>query len=155
VRAARVTARLAERAVRELGEGRKLELSRVKPELIRELAPSVAPPPPKKDDLSALFDELGARFRKGVTDRPLSYYFALDAERWTVQVDRDSCSIRAGKHVDPADCVLKTSSAIFTRIVREHYTPSAAEFLSGSVKSNNVPALLTFKKLFGLEGQKV
>jgi long-chain acyl-CoA synthetase len=50
-----------------------------------------------------------------------------------------------------ADCVLKTSPAMFTRIVRERYMPSPAEFMAGAIKSNNIALLLTFQKAFQLE----
>jgi long-chain acyl-CoA synthetase len=58
----------------------------------------------------------------------------------------------AGK-INPADCVLKTSPDIFTRIVREAYIPSPAEFMTGTVKSNNIQLLVTFQKVFQLQGQ--
>jgi long-chain acyl-CoA synthetase len=48
--------------------------------------------------------------------------------------------------------VLKTSPAMFTRIVKEAYTPTAGEFMSGTVKSNNVALLMTFQKVFQLAG---
>jgi long-chain acyl-CoA synthetase len=58
--------------------------------------------------------------------------------------------VKPGKHVDAADCVLKTSPDLFARIVREAYVPSPAEFLSGAVKTNNVGLLLEFQKAFRL-----
>jgi long-chain acyl-CoA synthetase len=58
--------------------------------------------------------------------------------------------VKEGKHVAAADCVLKTSPDLFTRIVREAYVPSPAEFMSGAVKTNNVGLLLEFQKTFRL-----
>jgi long-chain acyl-CoA synthetase len=52
--------------------------------------------------------------------------------------------------LDPADCVLKTTPEIFTRIVRDAYVPSPLEFMTGVVKSNDVSLLLTFQKAFDL-----
>ena len=49
-----------------------------------------------------------------------------------------------------ADCVLKTSAEIFTKIVRDAYTPGPSEFLSGAIKSNDVGLLMTFQKVFAL-----
>ena len=51
-----------------------------------------------------------------------------------------------------ADCVLKMSAEIFTKIVRESYVPGPQEFLSGAVKSNDVALLQTFQKAFQLDG---
>jgi len=49
-----------------------------------------------------------------------------------------------------ADCVLKTSPEIFTRIVREGYQPGVSEFMSGAIKSNDVGLLQTFTQAFQL-----
>ena len=85
--------------------------------------------------------------------QPVSFYFSLGSgERWTVKIDANRCEVLPGKVVNPADCVLKTSAAMFTRIVREAYTPSPAEFMSGMVKSNNISLLMTFQKAFQLAG---
>jgi long-chain acyl-CoA synthetase len=144
--AARAVAKLAERAVRELSQGRVFDLSTVK-----ELRPSEAPPPP--DSLANVFQELEKRFVVGAVEKPVSYYFALGEDRWTVRITQDRCEVKPGKVVNPADCVLKTTPDIFTRIVRESYTPSPAEFVSGLVKSNNIGLLFTFQKAFQLAGQ--
>jgi long-chain acyl-CoA synthetase len=82
----------------------------------------------------------------------VSFYFALGSkERWTVKIDRERCEVMPGKVQSSADCVLKTSPAMFTRIVREAYTPSPAEFISGAVKSNNIGLLMTFQRAFRLQ----
>ena len=47
--------------------------------------------------------------------------------------------------------LLKTTPTLFTRIVREAYTPDPAEFVSGAVKSNNIGLLMTFQKVFQLD----
>ena len=39
---------------------------------------------------------------------------------------------------------------MFTRIVRDAFTPGPAEFLSGAIKSNDVSLLMTFQKVFQL-----
>jgi long-chain acyl-CoA synthetase len=43
---------------------------------------------------------------------------------------------------------------MFTRIVREAYTPTPGEFISGTVKSNNIALLMTFQKVFQLAGEE-
>jgi long-chain acyl-CoA synthetase len=89
---------------------------------------------------------------RGSVERPVSFYFALgETERWTVSITESSCEVRPGKVTGAADCVLKTSPAMFTRIVRERYTPSPAEFMAGAIKSNNIALLFTFQKAFQLE----
>jgi long-chain acyl-CoA synthetase len=69
-----------------------------------------------------------------------------------MRVDAKKCEIRMGKPEGSAqaDCVLKTTPDIFLKIVREAYTPSPMEFMSGQVKSNDISLLLTFQKVFDL-----
>ncbi len=144
--AARTVTQLLERAVRELAQGRVLDVTRLEPE-------TSVPAPKRKPDLADVFRELSGRFRAGTVAQPVSFYFSLgNGERWTVKIDAESCEVLPGKVVNPADCVLKTSAAMFTRMVREAYTPSPAEFMSGMVKSNNISLLMTFQKAFQLSG---
>jgi long-chain acyl-CoA synthetase len=143
--AARVIGRLVERAVVALSRGEVLELARLDPS---ELALA---PPPEPPSLAPVFRELESRFVAGSVETPISFYFALgDSERWSVRITQDSCEVKPGKVSNAADCVLKTTPDMFTRIVREKYTPSPAEFMSGTVKSNNIALLFTFQKAFQL-----
>jgi long-chain acyl-CoA synthetase len=145
--ASRVVANLAERAVRELSQGRVLDLTLLEPTVVHEQV--------RAETLTEVFEELRDRFQVGSVEQPVSYYFSLgNGQRWTVKIDRDSCEVLPGKVASPADCVLKTSPAMFTRIVREAYTPTPAEFMAGTVKSNNISLLLTFQKAFQLSGER-
>ncbi len=147
VEASRVATRLSHRAVVMLSQGQVLNTRDCRPEEVQE---SIAPPEP--ESLAALFRELEQRFKVGSVQEPISFYFSLgETERWTVRVTGQHCEVVAGKVSGPADCVLKTSPDMFTRIVRERYTPSPAEFMAGTVKSNNIQLLFTFQKIFQLE----
>jgi long-chain acyl-CoA synthetase len=143
--AAREVARLARQAVLALKGGHTLDLSRMQKgeEEKKEEHPLVS-----------LFQELETKFQRQAIDRPVSYYFTLGSHalaKWTVKVGPEACEIKPGKpDGGTADCVLKTSAEIFTKIVRESYTPGAAEFLSGAIKSNDVELLQTFQKVFNL-----
>jgi long-chain acyl-CoA synthetase len=146
--ASRVVAKLAERAVSELSKGRVLDLQTLAPKDVIS-APAVI----EDRSLAPVFSELKTRFLVGSVEKPVSFYFSLgDTERWSVRITQDTCEVIAGKVEGPADCVLKTSPAMFTRIVREKYTPSPAEFVAGAVKSNNIQLLFTFQKAFQLQG---
>jgi long-chain acyl-CoA synthetase len=143
--AAREVARLARAAVCALQAGKVLDL-----------AANGAPKAEEEEHpLVTLFAELEEKFKPEAVERPVSYYFTLGADelaKWTVRVDSDRCEVRPGKpDGGQADCVLKTSSEIFTKIVRESYIPGPSDFLSGAVKSNDVSLLLTFQKIFQLE----
>ncbi|HEY3493375.1 MAG TPA: AMP-binding protein [Polyangiaceae bacterium] len=140
--ASRHAARLVEQAVRALARGEALELRDLK--RADEVAPE-APP-----TLEEVFHELERRFAPNAVERPTSYYFSLGDDRFTLLLSSERCEVKPGKHVDAADCVLKTSPDLFARIVREAYVPSPAEFLSGAVKTNNLGLLLEFQKAFRL-----
>jgi len=145
--ACRKIAELTEQAVRALKEGRVLD--------IRALGDDdVVVPPPSEHPLAMLFRELETRFRADRVEKPLTFYFTLGAEvdeKWTLRFDPTRCSAERGKpDGGVADCVLKTTPEIFTRIVREAYVPTPMEFLSGAIKSNDVSLLQTFQKVFDL-----
>ncbi len=143
--AAREVARLARIAVVSLRDGKVFDLSRTTKD---------GPRATSEHPLVTLFAELGTKFKPKTIDRPVSYYFTLGSDahaKWTVRVSPDECEIKVGKpEGGTADCVLKTSAEIFTKIVRESYMPGAAEFLSGAIKSNDVELLQTFQRVFQL-----
>lgn len=145
--ASRIITRLAHRAVVLLSQGKVLDTRELNADEVRESLP-----PPEPEGLEPVFRELEQRFKAGSVEQPISFYFSLgDTERWTVRVTDRACEVVNGKVASPADCVLKTTPDMFTRIVREKYTPSPAEFMSGTVKSNNIQLLFTFQKVFQLE----
>jgi long-chain acyl-CoA synthetase len=144
--AAREVAKLAHRAVLALKEGKLLDASR-----LSTLSEDSAP---KEHPLVTLFAELETKFQKDAVDKPVSFYFTLGSDaqaKWTVVVSKETCEVKPGKPAGgSADCVLKTSAEIFTKIVRDAYTPGPSEFLSGAIKSNDVGLLMTFQKVFAL-----
>jgi long-chain acyl-CoA synthetase len=146
--AAREIAKLAHRAVAALKNGEIVDASRMK-----SLGEDDAP---KEHPLVTLFADLEKKFDSGLVEKPMSFYFTLgdDANaKWTVRISKDKCEVKPGKpEGGTADCVLKTTPDIFTRIVREAFTPGPAEFLSGAIKSNDVGLLMTFQKVFQLGG---
>jgi long-chain acyl-CoA synthetase len=144
--ACRKVAELTQAAVCALRDGAVLDLSRMES--------LEAPVPVKEHPLVTLFRELEGRYVAGRVSQPITYYFTLGAEneaKWTLTVSPTSCSATIGKPTSSqADCVLKTTPEIFTKIVREAYTPSPMEFMTGLVKSNDISLLQTFQKVFDL-----
>lgn len=143
---ARRVAQIAQRAVEELKAGRVLDL--------RSIDRWQEDEHEKVHPLVQLFDELGRKFKPGAVTAPVSFYFTLGNEpeaKWTVRVTSRECTLKQGKpDSGTADCVLKTTPDLFTKIVREGYTPGASEFMAGLIKSNDVALLETFQKAFGL-----
>jgi long-chain acyl-CoA synthetase len=144
--ASRAVAKLTRRAVVALGHGKALDTRTLSAEdLLGE---------DEEQSMEELFKELQHRFVAGSVSDPIIFYFSLGkSERWTVTVTPEACQVVAGKVEGSADCVLKTSPAMFARIVREAYTPTPGEFMSGTIKSNNVALLFTFQKVFQLAGE--
>jgi len=145
--ASREVAKLAHKAVTSLRDGGLLDLGRI--ETLDEAKKQGSDHP-----LVTLFEGLQDKFKPGAIDKAVSFYFTLGGDalsKWTINVDAAKCEIRNGKpSAGTADCVLKTTPEIFSRIVRDSYIPGAAEFLSGQVKSNDVELLFTFQKVFEL-----
>ncbi len=144
--ASRKIAELTQLAVTTLRDGGALDL--------RQIKSLDAPAQVKEHPLVGLFRELEQRFVVGSVQKPLTYYFTLGAEneaKWTLNIRPESCDARLGKPAgSQADCVLKTSPEIFIKIVREAYTPSPMEFMTGAIKSNDISLLQTFQKAFDL-----
>jgi hypothetical protein len=95
------------------------------------------------------FRSLPSRFRSGIADKTIVYYFSIEDEKWTVTVRPDGCDVVKGKVTEEADCFLKTSSEILIKVFQGEYTPSLKDFISGKIKSNRPDLLLTFKEIFG------
>ncbi|MDB4946696.1 MAG: Long-chain-fatty-acid CoA ligase [Labilithrix sp.] len=144
--ASREVAKLARRAVDALKKGEIVDASRMKS--LSETAE------PEEHPLVTLFAHLETKFSPAAVEKPMSFYFTLgdDANaKWTVRVSKEKCEVKAGKpEGGTADCVLKTSPEIFTKIVRDAFTPGPAEFISGQIKSNDIELLMTFQKVFQL-----
>ena len=101
-----------------------------------------------------LLSELGEKFSVERVESPISWYFSLGEradEKWTLMVSDHGVEYHQGKpQKGQADCVLKTDISVFTRMVREGYVPSFAEFAEGKVKTNNPNLLRAFQSVFGL-----
>jgi long-chain acyl-CoA synthetase len=147
--AAREVAQIARAAVIALSEGKVLDVQSAR--RLGDLSPAGPHP------LVKLFGELEAKFRAGEVQTAVSYYVSLgsdDMAKWTVRVDAKGCDVRPGKpEGGKADCVLKTSPELFAKIVRESYVPSAADFISGAIRSNDLALLMTFQRVFQLDTQ--
>ena len=63
----------------------------------------------------------------------------------------EGCTVSEGRPPGgSADCVVKTSPEILTRIIRDGYVPDPGEFFSGAIKTNDIPLLIEFSRVFQL-----
>jgi len=144
--ASRVIAQLLHAAVAALKDGSALDVSELETwDPNAERAPV--------DPMEALFGELPTRFKPDAATEGASWYFSLGGEegRWTVIVEPGTCEVRRGKPPGGvADCVIKTSPDLWTRMVREAYVPEVSEFVTGAIKTSDLDKLQVFAQLFKL-----
>lgn len=88
-----------------------------------------------------IFRKLQENYKKGVFKVPTTFCFTIDDIKKTLTLDAESCTIEDGMTVTDADCVCKTSAAMFSKIWNDGYRPGLMDFMSGAIKSN-APQLL-------------
>ena len=99
-------------------------------------------------EVAQIFESLPTRFVKGSVKTPRTFYFSLDdVEKWTVTLGPDACTVKPGK-TDDADCFFKSTSKIFLEVWSGKKTPSATDFITGAIKSNNPLMLKEFVGAF-------
>ena len=104
------------------------------------------------DDLTKTLEALKQRFKPGAVAETTVYYLSLGEgaqEKWTVTVTPTACTLNTGKPAN-ADCVLKTSSELFGKLVDGSWKPGFMDFMSGKIKTSDVEKLQRLQKAFGL-----
>jgi putative sterol carrier protein len=99
-----------------------------------------------------IFASLGENFRANKVATQQVYYFSIDDVKKTVTLGPEQVLVENGNTVEAADCVCKTSAALFLKIWQEGYRPGMADFMSGTIKSNNPFALKAFLAAFDKNG---
>ncbi len=148
--AARKVAELARSAVERLGQGAVLDLRKLDAEAAQAATVKVLSPAERVEQAAL---SLNGKYDPGRVERPLTWYFSLgakDGPRWTIQVDTDKVAVKPGRPDGDADCIVKTSEDIFARLVLDAYVPEPAEFFSGAIKTNDIPLLIEFSRVFAL-----
>jgi putative sterol carrier protein len=65
-----------------------------------------------------------------------------------VKLGKDKCEVSEGRPDEDADCFFKASKKMFLEVWEGKYTPSAKDFLTGAIKSNNPMLLKEFVAAF-------
>lgn len=102
--------------------------------------------------LQGTLDGLKTRYRSGVVGKTTTYYLSLGdgpGEKWTVTLTPAACDVKQGK-LENADCVLKTSAELFSRLVAGTWQPGISDFLTGKIRTNDVDLLKKLQRSFGL-----
>jgi putative sterol carrier protein len=99
-------------------------------------------------EIETIFQKLPKLYQKSAVKKDTSFYFSLgDDEKWTVLLGSDKCTVKKGKTED-ADCFFKASEQMFLDVWNGKYTPSAKDFLRGTIKSNDPLLLKDFVAAF-------
>jgi len=96
-------------------------------------------------------ESMRARFKPGTVDRTTTYYLSLgegEGQKWSLTLGPASCDLAAGK-IENADCVLKTSADLFSKMIAGQYKPGPTDFFSGKIKTSDVNLLMTLRRAFG------
>ena len=99
-------------------------------------------------DIPRIFAEMPSRYRKGVLKAPTSFYFSVGDHKYTLRLAPDSCEVDKGRSVEKADVVLKTTPALFEKMVVKGEMPSMMDIARGKVKTNDPSALKQLRDLF-------
>ena len=100
-------------------------------------------------EIGKIFQSLPGRFQKGNVKTPRTFYFSLDEdEKWTVALLPDKCEVTPGRPAQDADCFFKASKQMFLDVWGGKHTPSATDFITGKIKSNNPLLLKDFVAAF-------
>ena len=144
---ARKVAAIAKQAVEDLRDGIVLDLAQLQPDDIEVVDDGLNP-------TIRAFESLEARFAPERVKKPVSWYFSLGGKeglRFTVAVDDKAAKVSTGKPSGgKADCVVKTSEEMLRRIIEDAYVPEPPEFFSGAIKTNDIPLLIEFSRVFKL-----
>ena len=102
--------------------------------------------------IERIFQEMPSRYIKGSASKPTVYYFSIDANKYTVTIDADGCTVENGKTVDNADIILKTTAKIFENMVLRGKLPGPLDIARGKIKTNDPAGLSALKTWFDFSG---
>ena len=147
--AARRVTGLTRKAVELLSQGQVLDLTRMETEAAQEAAEK--PQLSEAERTGEAFKSLPQKFDQERVDKPMSWYFSMGDVRWTVIIDEAGCRVVEGRPPGgSADCVVKADPGIIHKLIQEAYVPGPTEFVSGVIKTNDIPGLIEFSRVFDL-----
>ncbi len=95
-----------------------------------------------------MFRLMPERYRPGLLSAPRTYYFSVGDHKYTVRLTTRECRVEAGNTVGAADVVLKTTPALFDKVVVQGKLPGPIDLARGAFKTNNPSQLQELKSLF-------
>ena len=99
-------------------------------------------------EVHTIFETMPSRYKAGVLDKSLSYYFSIGTDKWTVTLSPDSCQVETGKTVENADCVIKSDPNIFADLVIRGKQPGPLALARGKFKTSSLELAMKMMQLF-------
>ena len=99
-------------------------------------------------DVREIFERMQDHYRPGVLTAPRSYYFSVGDHKYTVKLTPTDCTVEPGRTLDNADVVLKTTPALFEKMVVKGKMPGPLDIARGRIKTNDPAALKQLRDLF-------
>lgn len=88
-----------------------------------------------------------SRYITGSVTRPLTFYFSIGEDKYTLRLTPTECTLTAGK-TEGADCVVKADPTVFENLVLHDKAPGALDIARGRFKTNDPGLLLKLKECF-------
>lgn len=99
-----------------------------------------------------IFDEMPKRYVAGKVTKTTIYYFSIGDFKATVTLDAEKCTVEEDKKVDNADIVLKTTPALFEKMVLKGKMPGPIDIARGKIKTNDPMGLKGLRDYFDFKG---
>ena len=99
-------------------------------------------------EVHQIFETMPERYKAGVLDKPLAYYFSIGSDKWTVKLTPESCTVESGKTVDSADCVVKADPKVFADLVIRGKQPGPLAIARGKFKTSSLELAAKMMQLF-------
>ena len=87
-----------------------------------------------------IFAHMPERYVPGSVKAPVSWYFSVGPDRYTVYLTPESCRVEPGKQ--QADHVLKIHPDVFRKLVLDGKRPSTLDIARGRIKVSDPSALM-------------
>ncbi len=94
-----------------------------------------------------IFAAFPSRYVSGRVSKPMTYYFSVGDEKYTVRLDPSACTVTPGK-TENADCVVKADPKVFEALVLHGKAPGPLDIARGKFKTNDPSLLLALKDCF-------
>lgn len=94
-----------------------------------------------------IFAAFPSRYIPGRIARPVTYYFSVGTDKYTVKLDAAECTVIPGK-TENADCVVKADPGVFEALVLKGKAPGALDIARGRFKTNDIALLAALKDCF-------